>query len=433
MAGRKPESPAKADGRKPPVAAEVREPESPAKADGRKPPVAAEVREPESPAKANGRKPPVAAEVREPKSPAKADGRKPPVAAEVREPESPAKADGRKPPVAAEVREPELPATGGRKPELLATASSLDELKRLADAGADALLVGGPPFAARAAGPFDLEMIREAARLLHPRGKRVYVLVNHLLDNTALEALPEYIRGLAEAGADAVECGDPAVLMTVREEAPRLGIHWNAEMTATNARTADFWGRRGASRAVLARELNGEEILAFKAKTSLDVQVQVHGMTNIYHSKRRLVESYLEHMADTGRAFELRGRDGKEAERPAGPSQGLYLIETERPDSRLPIFEDEAGTHIMSPDDICLLEVVHELLEGGIDALKIEGLLKSPEYNEAVVRAYRTAIDEWLRDPEGYRFREEWLEPVRALQDPRRELTFGFYYKEQVY
>ena len=391
------------------------------------------------------------AEGRKPEPLTKADGRETPDAAIAREPESPAKAsEGLNPPSRAEAREPESPAkasqglnppskTKTRKPELLATASSLDELVRLADAGADALLVGGPPFAARAAGPFDLAMIREAARLLHPRGKRLYVLVNQLLDNAALEALPDYIRGLAEAGADAVECGDPAVLMTVREEAPRLAVHWNAEMTATNARAAEFWGRRGAARAVLARELNGEEMLAFKAKTSLEVQVQVHGMTNIYHSKRRLVESYLEHMARTGRAFELRGREGADAPRTGGfsgaadASQGLYLIETERPDSRLPIFEDEAGTHIMSPDDICLLEVVHELLEGGIDAFKIEGLLKTPEYNEAAVRAYRAAIDEWLRDPAGYAFREEWLEPIRALQDPHRELTFGFYYKEQVY
>jgi len=391
-----------------------------------------------------------AAEARKPEPSAKAiHGQNSLVKAEARKPEPSAKAiHGQNSLVKAEARKPEPSAKAihgqnslmkARKPELLATASSPAELERLANAGADALLVGGPPFAARAAGPFDLAMIRDAARLLHPQGKRLYVLVNNLLDNAALEALPKYIRGLAEAGVDAVECGDPAVLMTVREEAPGIGVHWNAEMTATNARAAEFWGRRGASRAVLARELNGEEILAFKAKTSLEVQVQVHGMTNIYHSKRRLVESYLEHSANTGRSFVLRGRDGSDAGGSAGlpgaadAAQGLYLIETERPDSRLPIFEDEAGTHIMSPDDICLLEVVHELLEGGIDAFKIEGLLKTPEYNEAAVRAYRTAIDEWLRDPAGYEFREEWLEPVRALQDPRRELTFGFYYKEQVY
>jgi putative protease len=351
--------------------------------------------------------------------------------AEDRKSEPSAKAEDRK-------SEPSAKAEG-RKPELLATASSLAELERLAEAGADALLVGGPPYAARAAGPFDLAMIREAAAFLKARGKRLYVLANNLLDNAELEALPAYVRGLAEAGADAVECGDPAVLMAVREEAPGLAIHWNTEMTATNARTAEFWGRRGAKRAVLARELNGEEMLAFRAKTSLEVQVQVHGMTNIYHSKRRLVESYLEHAARAGRAYELRGPGGAEAARdgeragPADASKGLYLIETERPDIRLPIFEDETGTHIMSPDDICLLEVMHELLAGGIDAFKIEGLLKPPEYNEAAVRAYRAAIDEWLRDPDGYRFREAWLEPIRALQDPRRELTFGFYYKEQVY
>jgi putative protease len=370
-----------------------------------------------------------------------ADGRRsePVTKPEYRQPGTATKTEDRDPGSAAkrEDRMPESPAEAkGRRPELLATASTLDELVRLAEAGADALLVGGPPFAARAAGPFDPAMIGEAARFLKTRGKRLYVLVNHLLDNAAVEALPAYIRALAEAGADGVECGDPAVLMTVREEAPGLRIHWNAEMTATNARAAEFWGKRGAVRAVLARELNGDEIRAFRAKTTLELQVQVHGMTCIYHSKRRLVESYLEHAARTGRSFELRGPEGTASggkDGSTGPSRGLYLIETERPDIRLPIFEDEAGTHIMSPDDICLIEVLHELLEAGVDALKIEGLLKTPEYNEAAVRAYRTAIDEWLRDPAGYRYREAWLEPIRALQDPRRELTFGFYYKEQVY
>ncbi|WP_296975239.1 peptidase U32 family protein [Thermobacillus sp. ZCTH02-B1] len=367
-----------------------------------------------------------------------ADGCKPatPLVTESPGPELSSKAGGE--PEAAD-RGQDTPAEKGRRPELLATASTLDELKRLAEAGADALLVGGPPYAARAAGPFDPGMIRAAARFLKPRGKRLYVLVNHLLDNAAVEALPAYIRMLAEAGADAVECGDPAVLVTVREMAPNLRIHWNAEMTATNALAAEFWGKRGASRAVLARELNGDEIRAFRAKTTLEVQVQVHGMTCIYHSKRRLVESYLEHAARTGRTYELRGPEGTDSGCGGGPAgragldRGLRLIETERPDIRLPIFEDEAGTHIMSPDDICLLEVVHELLEIGVDSLKIEGLLKTPAYNEAAVRAYRAAIDEWLRDPAGYRFREEWLEPIRALQDPRRELTFGFYFKEQVY
>ena len=87
----------------------------------------------------------------------------------------------------------------------------------------------------------------------------------------------------------------------------------------------------------------------------------------------------------------------------------------------------------MSADDICMLDSLPELIDGGIDSFKIEGLLKSAEYNETVVRAYRQAVDRYVADPAGYEMDPEWLASIERLQDPRRELTYGFYYKEQVY
>ena len=108
-------------------------------------------------------------------------------------------------------------------------------------------------------------------------------------------------------------------------------------------------------------------------------------------------------------------------------------MEAERPDERYPIYQDAYGTYMMSPDDICMLENLHELMEAGIDSLRVEGLLKSVEYNEAVIRSYRAAIDTYAADPEGYVFREEWLDAIRQVQDPARELSYGFFYKEQVY
>jgi putative protease len=155
----------------------------------------------------------------------------------------------------------------------------------------------------------------------------------------------------------------------------------------------------------------------------LEVQVQVHGMTNIYHSKRSLLHNYLEH----------EGKTAADAGLGLGMGRGLTLVEQERPEERYPVYEDINGTHIMSSDDICMLENLHELMEHEIDSFKLEGLLKSAEYNETVIRCYRRVIDAYAADPQGYEFREEWLEPIRALQDPERELSFGFFYKEQVY
>ncbi|MNV49008.1 putative protease YhbU precursor [compost metagenome] len=116
-----------------------------------------------------------------------------------------------------------------------------------------------------------------------------------------------------------------------------------------------------------------------------------------------------------------------------GKERGLFLIEAERDDQKFPIYEDENGTHIMSSEDICILEDLHILMAAGVQSFKIEGLLKSTAYNVAVVRTYRKAIDLYVADPEAYSFQEDWMEAIRTLQDPERELSFGFFYKEQVY
>ena len=306
-----------------------------------------------------------------------------------------------------------------RKPELLATAGSLEELERVVRAGADAVEIGEARWGLRLAGSFPPADLREAVAIARGFGAKVYVAVNGLMDNRLAEELPGYLKELERLQVDAVVFGDPAVPEAVREYAIRLRLHWGGEMTAVNSAAARFWAERGASRVLAARELNLEELHAFRRNIGIELQVQVHGATNIYHSRRKLVRSYLEHLgiggADTGR------------------DAGLFLTERERPGLRLPIYEDEHGTHIMSPDDICLLEVLDELLREPIDSLKVEGLLKSPDYNETAVRSYRAAIDAWCTDPAGYRFNPEWLEAIRALQDPGRELTYGFLFKEQVY
>lgn len=307
------------------------------------------------------------------------------------------------------------------KPELLATAASLAEAAALLDAGADALLIGDDRFGMRLAGHFSLEDTAAAAQLAHARGRKIYAGLGGLMQNRLLDELPAYIKAIAKIGVDAAEFGDPAVLATVRQEAPGFKLHWNAEMTSTNFATSNYWGRKGASRVVLARELNMDEITEMVPKLEVEAQVQVHGMTNIYHSKRKLVESYMAHQ---GRSV-TGGSLGKE--------RGLFLIEAERPDEKFPIYEDRNGTHIMSSDDICILEDLHVLMEAGVDSFKIEGLLKPTSYNVAAVKAYRKAIDAYAADPAGYAFQEEWLDEVRELQDPERELTFGFFYKEQVF
>lgn len=307
-----------------------------------------------------------------------------------------------------------------KKPELVISCGTVAELKQMILAGADAVIIGEECYGLRLPGEVKLSEMQEAITWAHEQGAKVYVAVNNILDNEALSGLKEYLTAIQSYGVDAIIFGDPAVVMTVRQLTKPLPMHWNAEMTSTNYATANYWGRQGAVRVVLARELNMEQVIDFKAKSEIDVEVQVHGITNIYHSKRSLVKNYMEHQ-------------GNKAEEDRSKERGLFLIEHERRDQRYPVYEDSNGTHIMSSEDFCMLENIQELIDGNIDSLKIEGLLKSPLYNETVVRSYRAAIDAYVADPEGYEFNQDWLDAITELQDPERELSYGFFYKEQVY
>lgn len=307
------------------------------------------------------------------------------------------------------------------KPELMTSAGSLQEVERYIAAGATAVTIGAEPFAMRLPGTMAIAEISKAAAFAHQNQAQIVVAVNAILENRMLEELPVFLRQIAQTDADAILFGDPAVLRAAKLHAPDAALYWSSEMTTTNYATANFWAARGARRAVLARELNLEQVLQFKAQAKLQVEVQVHGMTNIYHSKRKLLHHYVEHL---GKA---------EAEQLFGMERSLYLVESERPDQTYPIYEDSHGTHIMSSEDLCMLEDLHELLAGDIDSLRIESLLKTPEYNEIVIRAYKAAIEAYFANPEDYVFDPQWLDSIRAVQDPKRELTFGFFYKEQVY
>ncbi|MGG1515853.1 peptidase U32 family protein [Paenibacillus oryzisoli] len=308
-----------------------------------------------------------------------------------------------------------------KKPELVISCGSLHDVKTMIEAGADAVIIGESCFGMRLPGDMKLPDVAAAVQFAHERGVKVYVSMNNIMVNSVLPELLPYLTALQEMAVDGVIFGDPSILMNVRQLPKPIPLHWNAEMTSTNYATANYWGRQGATRVVLARELNMEQVLEFKAKCDLAVEVQVHGITNIYHSKRELLRNYMEHQ----------GNDAGGQDRSI--DRGLFLIEHERRELRYPVYEDANGTHILSAEDLCMLENLPELMDGHIDSFKIEGLLKSTAYNEAVVRSYRAAIDAYASDPENYVFNEAWLDAISELQDPERELSYGFFYKEQVY
>ncbi|OMF61834.1 peptidase U32 [Paenibacillus sp. FSL R5-0490] len=308
-----------------------------------------------------------------------------------------------------------------KKPELLVTPTSVEDIGPLVSAGADAFVVGEQRYGLRLAGEFTREDVKEAVELAHRHGKKVYVAMNALFHNDKVPELEGYISFLKEINADAVIFGDPAVLMAARSAAPDMKLHWNTETTATNWYTCNYWGRKGAKRAVLAREINMDAIIEMKENAEVEIEVQVHGMTAMFQSKRSLLGNYYEYQ---GKALEVENRKQE---------KNMFLHDKER-ENKYPIFEDDNGTHIMSPNDICIIDELQEMIEAGIDSFKIDGILKTPEYIIEVTKLYRKAIDLCVEDPEQYDdIKDGLLTEVEEIQPANRPIDTGFFFKETVY
>lgn len=308
-----------------------------------------------------------------------------------------------------------------KKPELLVTPTSVAHIHDLAKAGADAVLIGEQRYGLRLAGEFTRKDVREAVDVARKYGIRVYVAMNALFHNDKVDELSDYVRFLADIGVDAIVFGDPAVLMTVREVAPEMKLHWNTETTATNWYACNYWGRKGAKRAVLARELSMDAIIEIKQHAEVEIEVQVHGMTCMFQSKRSLIGNYFEYQ---GKWLEI---EKKKYEK------GMFLYDKER-DNKYPIFEDENGTHIMSPNDICIIDELGDMVDAGIDSFKIDGVLHEAEYITNVTALYRRAIDLCVEAREQYEEEKgELLAQIEAIQPSHRPLDTGFFFKETVY
>lgn len=305
--------------------------------------------------------------------------------------------------------------------ELLVTPKSLNHMKTLIELGADAFVIGEQKFGLRLPGEFNREDVRKAVNLAHEHDKKVYVAVNGIFHNYHLNALENYIEFLHEIRVDRIIFGDPAVVMYVKKQDNPIPLNWDAETIVTNYFQCNYWGGKGAKRAVLARELNLDEILNIKKHANVEIEVQVHGMTCMFQSKRMLLGNYY--------TFQDRQMKIQRSEN----DQDLLLYDEER-ENKYPVFEDYNGTHIMSPNDICLIEELEPFFEANIDSFKIDGILQSEAYINTVTAQYREAIDLYHEDPEAYEDEKFMLiDPIEEIQHEHRPFDEGFLYKQTVY
>ena len=275
-----------------------------------------------------------------------------------------------------------------KKPELLAPAGNMEKLKMALLYGADAVYLGGKVMGLRAfAGNFSLEEMEQAVVFAHSLQKKVYVTVNIFAHNADLTVLPEYLRHLREINVDALLISDLGVWSVAREVVPDIPLHVSTQANTTNWAAVKAWENLGASRVVLARELSLEEIKDISRKTRVELETFVHGAMCISYSGRCWLSSY------------LTGRDGNRGACAQVCRWEFGLTEKKRPGEIFDVAEDERGTYIMNSKDLCMMPRLDKILELGLHSLKIEGRNKTEYYAAITARAYRQAIDDYIRNP----------------------------------
>ena len=300
-----------------------------------------------------------------------------------------------------------------KKPELLAPAGNMEKCKMALLYGADAVYLGGNKFGLRAyAANFSIAEIKEAVVFAHGLGKKVYVTVNIFAHNEDIADLPEYLLSLEEAGVDALLISDFGVWNIARQVVPNMSLHVSTQANTCNWAAAQAWKSLGAERVVLARELSIEEISEINNKCDVELETFVHGAMCISYSGRCYLSSY------------LTGRDGNRGECAQVCRWNYQLVEQNRPEQAFPIEEDERGTYIMNSKDLCLLDLIPELIEAGVDSLKIEGRMKSVHYVATVVSVYRKAIDAWCSNPKEFSIKSEWKDELEKVS--HRPYFYGF-------
>ncbi len=302
-----------------------------------------------------------------------------------------------------------------KRVELLAPAGSFEKLEIAVHYGADAVYVSGKEFSLRNfSGNFTEEELKAAMDFAHARNVKIYVACNIFPRNHELEAISGYLERLGAMGPDAVIIADPGVVMLAAERIPKIPIHLSTQANTTNYLSARFWKRTGVSRINVARELSLKEIRLIAERSDIEIEAFVHGAMCISYSGRCLLSNF------------LTGRDGNRGEC-CHPCRWKYAVmEETRPGQYFPVEEDERGTYLFSSRDLCMIEHLPQLVEAGIDSLKIEGRMKGINYVASVVKTYREAVDRYHDDPETYRVEENWLRELGGIS--HRPYGTGFYF-----
>jgi U32 family peptidase len=311
-----------------------------------------------------------------------------------------------------------------KKPELLAPAGNLEKLKIAVQYGADAVFIGGQEYGLRSnAGNFTFDEMKEGVEFAKKYGARIYVTTNIFAHNENIDGLEDYILGLKGAGVAGIIVADPLIIETCRRLAPEIEVHLSTQQSLSNWKAVQFWKEEGLERVVLARETSAEEIKEMKEKVDIEIETFIHGAMCIAYSGRCTLSNH------------MTARDSNRG----GCCQScrwdydLYKLDQQ---DEVAQFNEGDSPFAMSPKDLKLIESIPQMIELGIDSLKIEGRMKSIHYVATVVSVYRKVIDAYCADPENFVIQKEWLEELDKCAN--RDTAPAFFegvpgYKEQMF
>lgn len=296
--------------------------------------------------------------------------------------------------------------------KIITTVESIEQAKKLLEAGVDELYFGQDEFGLRLPSSFDREDQEKLTKLAHEYGKTVSVAVNAILHNEDIEKLPEYLKFLKSIEVDSITVGDPGAIHIMRKNDLLIPFRYDAQVMTTNSRQINFWKDRGAIEAVVARELPKEEIRGISKNSKLPIEILVYGATCIQQSRRPLLQNYFNYI----KRYDKYGKE-----------RGFFISDPNDDSTHYSIYQDINGTHTFANNDINMSLHLSELVEMDISTWKFDGIFTAGDNFVEIVKLFINAKNEILDNNWNEDKANELNEAVKKFHPENRGMDTGFY------
>ena len=307
-----------------------------------------------------------------------------------------------------------------KKVELLAPAGSYEKAKIAFLYGADAVYCGTSSLSLRTRADMgDTDLIK-TIEYAHSINKKVYVTLNIFAWDEKYEEIIQMAKKLNEVKPDGIIAADPGVIEVLKQYAPGVPINVSTQANLVSLHSCNFWYKQGCKRMIMAREMNKEQLkyIMENKPEGMEIEIFVHGAICFSYSGRCFLSDFMA----------CRSANLGDCAQSCRWSYNMYLEEKNNPGNLMPVEEDEHGTSILSSKDLCLINELPEIIDMGIDSLKIEGRLKTEYYLASIISVYRAAIDDYYSNPKEYDSKK-YLKEIEKIKT-RGLTTFYFNSRE---